>query len=152
MLIGTTQVVPAEVSSAAYHRGLAEGAEARLGLSTWISPPGRTREDALARAEEGLRAKWVWAKDFLEPAHTTAEIADRLNLQYGSADDIAESVAEHPAFGYAAAAATAAAAAVRLGGAAEGCAGPVHVRCRAHAPDAGPGVRLRTRRPEHWSA
>lgn len=99
VLIGTTQVVPGEVSAEAYHRGLAEGATPRLGLSTWIFP-GRTREDALARAEDGLVAKWQWARDFLPKADTPAQIADRLNLHYGTADDIAASIANHPGFAY----------------------------------------------------
>lgn len=99
VLIGTTQVVPGEVSAAAYHRGLGVGATARLGLSTWIFP-GRSREEALSRAENGLLTKWEWAKDFLPRADTTAEVADRLTLHYGTADDIAESIARHPAFEY----------------------------------------------------
>lgn len=99
VLIGTTQVVPGEVSAEAYHRGLAEGAVPRLGLSTWIFP-GRTREEALAQAEEGLIAKWQWARDFLPQADSTAQIAERLNLHYGTADDIAASIATHPAFAH----------------------------------------------------
>lgn len=99
VLIGTTQVVPGEVSAAAYHRGLREGAEPRLGLSTWIFP-ARDRDEALRRAEPGLVAKWEWAKDFLPRADSTAEIAQRLNLHYGSAADIAASIADHPAFPY----------------------------------------------------
>lgn len=99
VLIGTTQVVPGEVSSAAYHRGLLEGVVPRLGLSTWIFP-GQSREEALERAEPGLRAKWEWAKDFLPRADSPAQIARRLNLHYGTADDIAESIANHPAFAY----------------------------------------------------
>ena len=99
VLVGTTQVVPGEVSAEAYHRGLAEGVAPRLGLSTWIFP-GRSREDALARAEDGLVAKWNWARDFLPRADTTAQIAQHLNLHYGTADDIAASIAGHPAFTY----------------------------------------------------
>ncbi|WEK60909.1 MAG: LLM class flavin-dependent oxidoreductase [Candidatus Microbacterium colombiense] len=99
VLIGTTQVVPGEVAAAAYHRGLAPGATPRAGVSTWIFP-GRSREDALARAEDGLRAKWDWAKDFLPRADSTAQIAERLNLHYGTADDIAASIAGHAAFAH----------------------------------------------------
>jgi len=99
VLVGTTQVVPGEVSAEAYHRGLAEGATPRLGLSTWIFP-GASREEALARAEEGLAAKWNWARDFLPKADSSAQIAERLNLHYGTADDIAASIARHPAFAY----------------------------------------------------
>lgn len=99
VLIGTTQVVPGEVSAAAYHRGLRAGATPRLGLSTWIFP-GRSREDALRRAQTGLLAKWEWAKDFLPAADTPAEVAERLNLHYGTAADIAASIAQHPAFAY----------------------------------------------------
>lgn len=99
VLIGTTQVVPGEVSAAAYHRGLPEGATPRLGLSTWIFP-GRSRDDALRRAEAGLVEKWQWAKDFLPRADSPAQIAERLNLHYGTADDIASSIANHPAFAY----------------------------------------------------
>jgi alkanesulfonate monooxygenase SsuD/methylene tetrahydromethanopterin reductase-like flavin-dependent oxidoreductase (luciferase family) len=96
VLIGTTQVVPGEVSAAAYHRGLAPGTQPRVGLSTWIFP-GRDRENALRRAESGLVAKWEWAKDFLPRADSVADIAERLNLHYGNAADIAESIASHPA-------------------------------------------------------
>ncbi|BDV31813.1 luciferase [Microbacterium terricola] len=99
VLIGTTQVVPAEVSAAAYHRGLADGVPPRLGLSTWIFP-GRDRDEALRRAEHGLRAKWEWAKDFLPRADSVAQIAERLNLHYGSPADIAASISGHPAFGH----------------------------------------------------
>ncbi len=99
VLIGTTQVVPGEVSAAAYHRGLAAGATPRLGLSTWIFP-GRSREDALRRAEPGLLEKWEWAKDFLPRADSPAQVAERLNLHYGTPDDIASSIASHPAFAY----------------------------------------------------
>ena len=99
VLIGTTQVVPGEVSAAAYHRGLQPGTPARVGLSTWIFP-GANREEALRAAEPGLRAKWEWAKDFLPRADSAEQIAHRLNLHYGNAADIAESVATHPAFRY----------------------------------------------------
>ncbi|MET0673324.1 MAG: LLM class flavin-dependent oxidoreductase [Microbacterium pygmaeum] len=104
VLIGTTQVVPGEVSAAAYHRGFQErgpggGAVPRVGLSTWIFP-GRDRADALRRAEDGLTAKWQWAKSFLPRADSVADIADRLHLHYGTADDITASIAEHPAFAY----------------------------------------------------
>ncbi|MBW9108965.1 LLM class flavin-dependent oxidoreductase [Microbacterium trichothecenolyticum] len=97
VLIGTTQVVPGEVSAAAYHRGLREGAAPRVGLSTWIFP-ARDRDEALRLAEPGLVAKWEWAKDFLPRADSTGDIADRLNLHYGTAADIAASIAGHPAF------------------------------------------------------
>lgn len=99
VLLGTTQVVPADVSAAAYHRGLRPGSTPRVGLSTWIFP-GRDRDEALRRAEAGLIRKWHWAKDFLPAANSLAEIADRLTLHYGSPSDIATSIAEHPAFGY----------------------------------------------------
>ncbi len=99
VLIGTTQVVPAEISAAAYHQGVEDGGVPRLGLSTWIFP-GRSREEALSRAEDGLHAKWEWARDFLPEAHSTAQIADRLTLHYGTADDIAASIARHPAFAF----------------------------------------------------
>ncbi|MDF2507288.1 MAG: putative FMN-dependent luciferase-like monooxygenase [Microbacterium sp.] len=99
VLVGTTQVVPGEVSAAAYHRGLRDGVAPRVGLSTWIFP-ARDRDQALRVAEPGLLTKWEWAKDFLPRADSTAEIAQRLNLHYGSAADIAESIADHPAFPY----------------------------------------------------
>lgn len=99
VLIGTTQVVPGEVSAAAYHRGLATDAVPRLGLSTWVFP-GADRESALRDAEEGLRRKWAWGGGFLPPAHTLAEIAASLNLHYGTAEQIAESISTHPAFAY----------------------------------------------------
>lgn len=100
VLVGTTQVVPGEVSAAAYHRGLPQGVTPRLGLSTWIFP-GTSREEALSRAESGLVAKWEWAKDFLPRADSVEQIAQRLNLHYGSAADLTESIAQHPAFAYA---------------------------------------------------
>ncbi|WP_375385172.1 LLM class flavin-dependent oxidoreductase [uncultured Microbacterium sp.] len=99
VLVGTTQLVPGEVSAAAYHRGLPEGAVPRVGLSTWIFP-GKDRADALRRAEDGLTAKWQWAKDFLPRADSVADIAGRLNLHYGNPDDITASIAQHPAFPY----------------------------------------------------
>ncbi|MFT4211384.1 MAG: LLM class flavin-dependent oxidoreductase [Microbacterium sp.] len=99
VLLGTTQVVPAEVSAAAYHRGLAEGATARVGVSTWIFPAA-DRATALRLAERGIRRKWEWAKGFLAPSTTLEEIAATLNIHYGSAGQIADSIARHPAFRY----------------------------------------------------
>ncbi|GGF22219.1 LLM class flavin-dependent oxidoreductase [Subtercola lobariae] len=99
VLVGTTQTVPAEVTAAAYYRGLADGVTPRLGLSTLIFP-GRSRESALREAEAGILKKWAWGKDFLPPATTLAEIANSLSIHYGTAEQIAESIASQPAFAY----------------------------------------------------
>lgn len=98
VLVGTTQTVPAEVTAAAYLEGLGvSGAAPRLGLSTLVLP-GRTREEALAAAREGIERKWAWGKDFLPPASTLAEKAASVGLHYGTTDDIVESIASQPAF------------------------------------------------------
>lgn len=99
VLVGSTQTVPAEVTAEAYLDGLGDRAEPRLGLSTLIRP-GRSREDALRAAEEGIERKWAWGKDFLPPATTLAEKAASIGLHYGTTDDIVESIATHPAFRY----------------------------------------------------
>jgi alkanesulfonate monooxygenase SsuD/methylene tetrahydromethanopterin reductase-like flavin-dependent oxidoreductase (luciferase family) len=99
VLVGTTQTVPAETTAAAYLGGLPADAVPRLGLSTLILP-GRTREEALRGAEEGIERKWAWGKEFLPPATTLAEKARSLGLHYGTTDDIVDSIATHPAFRY----------------------------------------------------
>ncbi len=99
VLVGTTQTVPAEATAEAYLAGLPAGTAPRLGLSTLILP-GRTREEALAGAEEGIERKWAWGKDFLPPATTLAEKASSLGLHYGTTEDIVASIATHPAFPY----------------------------------------------------
>lgn len=95
--IGTTQTVPAEITAAAYHDNLPDGVVPRVGVSTLFLPAG-SREEALRIAEDGILRKWEWGKDFLPPATTLAEKAASIGLHYGTADDIAESIARHPAF------------------------------------------------------
>jgi alkanesulfonate monooxygenase SsuD/methylene tetrahydromethanopterin reductase-like flavin-dependent oxidoreductase (luciferase family) len=100
VLIGTTQTVPAEVTGAAYYRGLPAGVTPRVGMATAIYPAA-TREIALAEAAEGIEAKYAWGESFLPAAATLAEKADALNLHYGTAQDIAESILSKPYSRYA---------------------------------------------------
>ncbi|MGG7463027.1 LLM class flavin-dependent oxidoreductase [Plantibacter sp. YIM 135347] len=99
VLVGTTQTVPAEITTAAYFRGLPEGVTPRVGVSTLIYPAA-DRETALREAEAGILRKWEWGKDFLPPAHTLAEKAASLGIHYGTAEQITESIAAHPSFPY----------------------------------------------------
>jgi alkanesulfonate monooxygenase SsuD/methylene tetrahydromethanopterin reductase-like flavin-dependent oxidoreductase (luciferase family) len=95
VLLGTTQTVPAEVTAAAYYRGLRAGAAPRVGIATAIYP-AKDRETALREARPGIEAKYAWGAEFLPPATTLAEKAESLNLHYGTADDIAESILAAP--------------------------------------------------------
>jgi alkanesulfonate monooxygenase SsuD/methylene tetrahydromethanopterin reductase-like flavin-dependent oxidoreductase (luciferase family) len=95
VLIGTTQTVPAEVTAAAYFAALPDGVAPRVALSTAIYP-ARDRETALREARDGIEAKYAWGETFLPPATTLAEKAASLNLHYGTADDIAESILSKP--------------------------------------------------------
>ncbi|MDP4334897.1 LLM class flavin-dependent oxidoreductase [Curtobacterium sp. A7_M15] len=95
VLVGTTQTVPAEVTAAAYLAALPDGVTPRVALSTAIYP-ARDRETALREARDGIEAKYAWGETFLPPATTLAEKAASLNLHYGTADDIAESIASKP--------------------------------------------------------
>lgn len=100
VLIGTTQTVPAEVTAAAYYGALPDGAAPRVALSTAIYP-ARDRETALREARAGIEAKYAWGESFLPPATTLAEKAASLNLHYGTAEDIAESIVSKPYSRYA---------------------------------------------------
>jgi alkanesulfonate monooxygenase SsuD/methylene tetrahydromethanopterin reductase-like flavin-dependent oxidoreductase (luciferase family) len=95
VLIGTTQTVPAEVTAAAYFDALPDGAAPRVALSTAIYP-GRDRDTALREARDGIEAKYAWGQSFLPPATTLAEKAASLQLHYGTAEDIAASIAAAP--------------------------------------------------------
>ncbi|MFJ4219474.1 LLM class flavin-dependent oxidoreductase [Curtobacterium luteum] len=95
VLVGTTQTVPAEVTAAAYLDALPDGVPPRLALSTAIYP-ATDRETALREARDGIEAKYAWGESFLPPATTLAEKAASLNLHYGTADDIAESILAKP--------------------------------------------------------
>jgi alkanesulfonate monooxygenase SsuD/methylene tetrahydromethanopterin reductase-like flavin-dependent oxidoreductase (luciferase family) len=95
VLIGTTQTVPAEVTAAAYHDALPDGATPRVALSTAIYP-AQDRETALRQARDGIEAKYAWGRSFLPPATTLAEKAASLNLHFGTPEDIAESILSKP--------------------------------------------------------
>lgn len=100
VLIGTTQTVPAEVTADAYYAVLPDDAVPRVALSTAIYP-APDRETALHEARAGIEAKYAWGESFLPPATTLAEKAASLNLHYGTADNIAESIASKPYSRYA---------------------------------------------------
>lgn len=109
VLVGTTQMVPAEVTARAYYRGLArysdygerpERKTPRVGLATLIYP-ARDRQTALREAAAGIEEKYAWGRDFLPPATTLAEKAASIGLHYGTSEQITESVLAQPAFGYA---------------------------------------------------
>ncbi|BDZ51315.1 luciferase [Frondihabitans sucicola] len=95
VLLGTTQTIPAEVTAAAYYRGLPAGVAPRVGIATAIYP-AKDRETALREARDGIEAKYAWGESFLPKATTLAEKAASLNLHYGTADDIAESILSKP--------------------------------------------------------
>lgn len=95
VLLGTTQTIPAEVTAAAYYRGLPADTVPRVGIATAIYP-AKDRETALREARAGIEAKYAWGAGFLPPATTLAEKAASLNLHYGTADDIAESILAAP--------------------------------------------------------
>lgn len=97
VLVGTTQTIPGEVTTAAYFRGLPEGVTPRVAVSTLIYP-AVDRETGLREAEAGILKKWEWGKDFLPAANTLEEIAASLNIHYGTAEQITESIASHPSF------------------------------------------------------
>ncbi len=106
VLIGTTQTVPAEVTARAYYRGLERYAartgprRPRAGLATLIYP-ARSREIALREARAGIEEKYEWGRGFLPPATTLAEKAASINLHYGTAEQITESILARPWFRYA---------------------------------------------------
>jgi alkanesulfonate monooxygenase SsuD/methylene tetrahydromethanopterin reductase-like flavin-dependent oxidoreductase (luciferase family) len=106
VLIGTTQTVPAEITARAYYRGL-EWYTAqigprppRAGLATLIYP-AKNREIALREARAGIEEKYEWGRGFLPPATTLAEKASSINLHYGTAEQITESILAQPWFRYA---------------------------------------------------
>jgi alkanesulfonate monooxygenase SsuD/methylene tetrahydromethanopterin reductase-like flavin-dependent oxidoreductase (luciferase family) len=106
VLIGTTQTVPAEVTARAYYRGLERYTREhgprppRVGLATLIYP-AKDKETALGEARAGIEEKYAWGRDFLPPATTLAEKAASICLHYGTAEQITESIAAQPWFGYA---------------------------------------------------
>jgi alkanesulfonate monooxygenase SsuD/methylene tetrahydromethanopterin reductase-like flavin-dependent oxidoreductase (luciferase family) len=102
VLIGTTQTVPAEVTARAYYRGLEQHGPAapRVGLATLIYP-AKDRETALREARDGIEEKYAWGKDFLPSASTLAEKAAAINLHYGTAEQITESILAQSALPYA---------------------------------------------------
>lgn len=100
VLVGTTQTVPAEVTAAAYFAALPDGATPRVALSTAIYPAA-DRATALREASDGIEEKYAWGESFLPPATTLAEKAASLNLHYGTAEDIAESILSKPYSRYA---------------------------------------------------
>jgi alkanesulfonate monooxygenase SsuD/methylene tetrahydromethanopterin reductase-like flavin-dependent oxidoreductase (luciferase family) len=99
ILVGTTQTVPAENTCIAYLGALPPKPEARISASTAIYP-ARDRASALREAAADIEAKYAWGAAFLGPAETVEEKAEALNLHYGTADDIAESIMAKPYFRY----------------------------------------------------
>lgn len=95
VLVGTTQTVPAEVTAAAYLAALPDGVVPRVAVSTAIYPAA-DRATALREARAGIEEKYAWGESFLPPATTTEEKAASLNLHYGTAEDIAESILAKP--------------------------------------------------------
>jgi alkanesulfonate monooxygenase SsuD/methylene tetrahydromethanopterin reductase-like flavin-dependent oxidoreductase (luciferase family) len=106
VLIGTTQTVPAEITARGYYRGLEQyGTKAaprppRVGLATLIYP-AKDKETALREARAGIEEKYEWGRAFLPPASTLGEKAASIGLHYGTAEQIAESIATRPWFRYA---------------------------------------------------
>ena len=91
--------MPAEDTCRAYLQALPDGAEPRISVSTAIYP-ARDRPTALREAAADIEAKYAWGASFLGPAETLEEKAGALNLHYGTADDIAESIRSTPYFPY----------------------------------------------------
>ena len=106
ILIGTTQTVPAEVTARAYYAGLEQHAASagrrppRVGVATLIYP-AKDRPTALREARAGIEDKYQWGSSFLPPATTVADKAASINLHYGTAEQITESIAAQPWFRYA---------------------------------------------------
>jgi alkanesulfonate monooxygenase SsuD/methylene tetrahydromethanopterin reductase-like flavin-dependent oxidoreductase (luciferase family) len=97
VLIGTTQTVPAEVTAAAYHSALPSGTQPRVGLVVHVHL-GRDRESALAELADDVETVYEWGAEWLPHAETVEQKAAAINVHYGTADDIAESIAAFPAF------------------------------------------------------
>jgi alkanesulfonate monooxygenase SsuD/methylene tetrahydromethanopterin reductase-like flavin-dependent oxidoreductase (luciferase family) len=91
VLIGTTQTVPAEVTAAAYHASLPDGALPRVGLVVHVHP---------AALEADVETVYAWGKDWLPAARTLAEKAAVINVHYGTPEQIAASIRAFPAFPY----------------------------------------------------
>jgi len=106
VLIGSTQTVPAEVTARAYYRGLERytrehgSRPPRAGIATLIYP-AKDKQTALREARAGIEEKYEWGRAFLPPATTLAEKAASICLHYGTAEQITESIAAQPWFGYA---------------------------------------------------
>jgi alkanesulfonate monooxygenase SsuD/methylene tetrahydromethanopterin reductase-like flavin-dependent oxidoreductase (luciferase family) len=99
VLIGTTQTVPAEVTAAAYHASLPDGAVPRVGLVVHVHPAA-DRRSGLAALEADLETVYAWGRDWLPPARALAEKAAAINVHYGTPEQIAESIRAFPAFRY----------------------------------------------------
>jgi len=99
VLIGTSQTVPAEVTAAAYHDCLPAGAAPRVGLVVHVHPAANRRA-ALAELADDVETVYAWGKDWLPPATTPADKAAAINVHYGTAAQIAESISAFPAFPY----------------------------------------------------
>jgi alkanesulfonate monooxygenase SsuD/methylene tetrahydromethanopterin reductase-like flavin-dependent oxidoreductase (luciferase family) len=99
VLIGTTQTVPAEVTAAAYHARLPDGALPRVGLVVHVHPAA-DRESGLAALEADLETVYAWGRDWLPAASTLAEKAAAINVHYGPPEQITESIRAFPAFPY----------------------------------------------------
>jgi alkanesulfonate monooxygenase SsuD/methylene tetrahydromethanopterin reductase-like flavin-dependent oxidoreductase (luciferase family) len=99
VLIGTTQTVPAEVTAAAYHASLPDGARPRDGLVVHVHPAANRRA-GLAALEADVETVYAWGRDWLPAARTLAEKAAAINVHYGTPEQIAESIRAFPAFPY----------------------------------------------------
>jgi alkanesulfonate monooxygenase SsuD/methylene tetrahydromethanopterin reductase-like flavin-dependent oxidoreductase (luciferase family) len=99
VLIGTTQTVPAEVTAAAYHASLPDGVPPRVGLVVHVHLAS-DRRAALAALEADVQTVYAWGQDWLPAAQTLEEKAAAINVHYGTADQIAESIRAFPAFPY----------------------------------------------------
>ncbi|KHK96696.1 hypothetical protein LK09_14115 [Microbacterium mangrovi] len=97
VLIGTTQTVPAEVTAAAYHAALPPGVRPRVGIVVHVHL-ARDRETALAQLAPDIAAIYEWGGDWLPRADTLVQQAAGINIHYGTADQITESIAASAPF------------------------------------------------------
>ena len=97
VLVGTTQTVPAEVTAAAYHAALPDGAVARVGVVVHVHV-AESRETALRALADDLDAVHRWGRAWLPPAETPAERAAALNVHYGTPEQVASSIAASAPF------------------------------------------------------
>lgn len=100
VLIGTTQTVPAEVTAAAYHAALPAGVSPRVGIVVHVHVAA-DRATALSELQPDIASVYEWGREWLPRAETLEEQAAGINIHYGTAAQIAESIAASAPFPFA---------------------------------------------------